>query len=321
MNTESENQEGYAQHQLIIEDAIQRGIQIDDLTGIYGTIAHKLSQNNQSIILVQGIVQEWVDSSAEKICDHKDKTKELFKSLGIPTPESLVFEKPDELFRKIDQSLSYVCKPSVGSNGIGVQMDIGSMNDVKSYYQTYGKLCDKHLIEEFVNGYDLRIQVINSEIIAACLRLPAHVMGNGKSTLKQLISLRRKEIKVQNPSNDLIVDGQTMELLENQNILLQDIIPMNNKIHLKKVANMAQGGHAIDVTNEIDSIYHYWVRSISKELNIGYFALDLITEDHINFKIRNTFALEINSRAEWMHHTFSERKTHDLAGIILDVVF
>lgn len=321
MMSKSNNQEGHAQHQLILEEAIKRGIQINDLTGIYGIITHKLIQNNQSIILVQGIVQEWIDSASEKICDHKDKTKELFKSLRIPTPESVVFEKPGDLFGKLKPGLSYVCKPSVGTNGIGVQMDISSINEVRTYFKTFGYLGKLHLLEDFTKGYDLRIQVIDSKIVAVCKRLPAFVVGDGQSSLEKLINERRFIVQNQNSANDLIVDEQTLNLLHNQGVLLNDIIVKDKKVQLKTVSNMAQGGHSIDVTDEIDPIYHHWVRSIFKELNIGYFALDFITEDHTNFKNENSFALEINSRAEWMHHTFSEKKTHELAKVILDVVF
>lgn len=314
-------QEGHSQHNLILVEAIRRGIQVKDLTSAHKTVTHQLTKGNRSFTLVQGIIQEWVNVNSEKICDHKNQTKRLFKSLEIPTPKSIVFENLDDPLGKLNQSSKYVCKPTVGTNGVGVQLGISSINDVSSYFKTYGHLGKLHLLEEFVDGYDLRIQVINSKIVAVCLRLAANVIGNGHDTLEALISRRQKEIKQQNPANDLQIDVQTNDLLKDQQVLLNDVIPLNKKIQLKTVANMAQGGHAIDVTNEIDPIYHLWVKSISKKLNIGYFALDLITEDHTNFKKGHTFALEINSRAEWMHHTFSEKRTHDLAKVILDALF
>jgi len=321
MISKKENQEGLAQHDLIIEEAIRRGIQVEDLSNQYGKTANRLLSGSKSFTIVQGIIQEWINKSAVQICDEKYRTKNIFKSLKIPTPISYVFKTPNDLTEIFKKGVIYVCKPSVGTNGIGVQMGISSIKDVASYHKTYGYLNDTHLLEEFIAGYDLRIQVINSKIIAACMRFPAFVIGNGQATLEELISKRRQEIKMQNLANDLIIDKQTKSLLEKQKVLFTDIIPTNKKIQLKKIVNMAQGGHAIDVTDEIDAVYHNWVKAIAGKLNLEYFALDLLTQNHKKFTNKNTSALEINIRAEWMHHTFSERRTHDLAKVILDVLF
>lgn len=313
--------EGATQHQLIIAEATRRGIDIEDISSEYGTSATHLSNGNTSAVIVQGIVQEWLNKEAEILCDEKHLTKTLFDSLNIPNPKSCVFSRPKDVRGKIQENQEYVCKPVLGTNGIGVQLGIRSMRDVDAYYSKYGGLYPTHLLEEFVEGYDLRIQVIDSKIVAVCLRLPAFVEGDGSSTLTELIDMRRREIRSQNPANDLIVDHISRKLIELQGFSLNQLVPSEQKIRLKEITNMAQGGHAIDVTDEIDIIYHEWVASIANELKTGYFALDVITTDHKKFVPGNSLALELNIRAEWMHHTFSEKRTHDLARLIIDTLF
>ena len=84
---------------------------------------------------------------------------------------------------------------------------------------------------------------------------------------------------------------------------------------------MGQGGVATDVTDQLHPRYHDWVRRIVEFLNVGYFALDIIGESAAADPLNTAKALEINAKPEWMHHTFSEVRTHDIAEILLDVVF
>ena len=84
---------------------------------------------------------------------------------------------------------------------------------------------------------------------------------------------------------------------------------------------MAQGGHAIDVTDEIAPGFSSWIEAIALELHSSYFALDVMCNDHKSLMEGSAKALEINIRAEWMHHTFSERRTHDLAKKIVSALF
>lgn len=84
---------------------------------------------------------------------------------------------------------------------------------------------------------------------------------------------------------------------------------------------MAQGGHAIDVTDELAPEFSDWIKAIAKALNSSYFALDVMCSDHKILLEGSPKALEINIRAEWMHHTFSEVRTHDLAKTVVNALF
>ena len=84
---------------------------------------------------------------------------------------------------------------------------------------------------------------------------------------------------------------------------------------------MAQGGIAIDVTQEIHPAYHQWVSALADFLGTPYFGLDIMTTDYSLDPYQHAKVLEINARAEWLHHTFSEVRTHDMAGMILGAVF
>ena len=94
---------------------------------------------------------------------------------------------------------------------------------------------------------------MGGKIVAACIREPAYVIGNGKDSLKSLVEKRSAAMQKQNPYNFLEIDNASRFLLAQQKIQLADIPEHNRKIQLKFVSNMAQGGIATDVTDEIQS--------------------------------------------------------------------
>ncbi len=314
--------EGEAQHILLVNEAEMRGLNVSNISEQYGKAAVKIWNEHQEVIIVQGIVQNWLNDSATQICDHKDLTKELFTRLSIPSPSSFNFDHPNDLDSALFEfNNRYVCKPSFGTNGIGVCTEIYTFKDVENYFKKHGLLNSTHLLEPFISGYDLRIQVVNRKPIAACIRKPAYVIGDGKSNLNELIQARVAIVQSQNPANDLKIDDESYQLIKSQELSISSIVAKDQEVQLKKISNMAQGGHAIDVTDQLDPIIGQWIDQISNELKVGYYALDLMTLDHSNFLKGKTTALEINIRAEWLHHTFSDHKTHDLARDIIQVLF
>lgn len=308
--------EGTAQHELIIAEAKRRGIECTEVEMTGHVRSTSLTFGEREELIVQGIPQAWINDKATRYCDYKQLTKDLFASLGIPFPQSFRFTHPADIDPGIlNGKRIFICKPEVGTNGKGVAFDIRTTDDLLNYHRTVppGTVS---LLEEYVQGHDLRIQVIGGRIVAACIRHPAFVRGNGSDTLESLIRVRQEEIFRQNPSNELTIDTHTLQLIVQAGYTLDSIIPDEIDVPLKRIANIGQGGVAEDCTDRISSGLQEWVNALCEGLGTSYFALDIITKDIRDLK--SYVALELNLRAEWMHHTFSEGRTHDLAAVVLD---
>ncbi|KAA3660167.1 MAG: hypothetical protein DWQ10_07300 [Calditrichaeota bacterium] len=258
-------------------------------------------------------------------CNNKQLTKRIFAELDIPHPKSLVFRdlhRDQERIRLFWQAgVTYVCKPLNGTEGEGVGMYIKSMDDLDKYWQQWSRIDDCFLLEEQIEGQDVRMQVVGGRLLAACIREPAFVVGDGDSSIDELISARRKIMQKQNPANRLDVDAITLRLLQKQNLHLQAVPELQHKVQLKYVANMSQGAIATDVTEEIAPVFHEWINRFSQKTGMRLFAFDALAMDHRSGQPGTAFALEINPLPEWMHHTFSEKRQHDVAGAILRNLF
>ena len=123
-----------------------------------------------------------------------------------------------------------------------------------------------------------------------------------------------------NPSNDLVIDEFSHDLLKKQDMTLESIPTAGQKVYLKDVANMSQGAVAVDVTSAQHVNYQKVIDRIVRHFNTGYFAVDFLASDPGLDPLQEAYVLEINARPEWMHHTFSEVRQHDMAKIILDAL-
>lgn len=311
------------QHQKLINAAKKLGASITDVSDMMERETAIVSHMGKSELVMDGVPTSWINVRSQFYCDNKQLTKLAYEALGIAYPKSLIFKNGTEkaLVSFFEKEKKYVCKPLDATNGIGVVLDITSLEMVKNYYETHQDLGTLFLLEEQAEGEDLRIHVIGGRIVAACVRKPAFVLGNGQDSLEKLIEQRQAVMKTQNPKNFLTVDAVTKKLLTAQGLTLASIPAAGQTVQLKHIANMAQGGVAIDVTEEIHPVYHEWVKALSEYLETKYFGLDVMTTDFTKSPNEAAKVLEINARADWMHHTFSERRTHDMADIILKELF
>lgn len=312
------------QHELILKAAEARGISVKDVSAEMNCDAAVLSLGSKSELLVRGTPTSLISVRSQHYCDNKALTKKAFEHLDIPAPKSIVFQNPeDEAVRNfLKPGKKYVCKPPDGTNGVGVEMNNSSIEDVITYWEDHhNEPDDVFLLEDQIEGEDLRVQVVDGKIVAVCTREPAHVLGDGQTNLQDLISQYQVVVRTQNPANDLVVDQTTNRLLQEQNIRLEDIPQAGQKVMLKELANMAQGAVAIDKTDAFHPGFQEWVDKLVAYLGTSYFAIDIIAPDLTAAPTHHAYALEINARPEWMHHTFSRGRTHDMAGLVLGSVF
>ncbi|MGB0525382.1 MAG: ATP-grasp domain-containing protein [Flammeovirgaceae bacterium] len=316
----------HLQEKKLIEAAKKYGIQVTDLNpfGELNTLAFEY----------QGI-EEWFYQGApitqmtyqtRLMCSNKQLTKRLLKKLNLPHPQSIVFQdfnKDTQLINRFwSNGRSYVCKPLNGSEGYDVEMNIDTKEKLKAVWERHKKHYSSFLLEEQIEGSDIRMHIIRGKAAAVCVRKPAYVMGNGVDSLASLIDARRAVINTQNPANHLRLDEASWELLEKQQLTLESVPADGQKVTLKYIANMTHGGIAVDITHELHPSYQQWVTQLSTHLNVSIFGLDLISKDYTKAPTEtDTVVLEINAYPDWLHHTFSEVRQHDIPTMLLKALF
>lgn len=221
------------------------------------------------------------DKICEKIGDSRniDAGFEYAKSLGFP-----VFIKPINL-----------------SQGKLVT----KIHNKTEYYQVAKrifKICTGLIVERFYPGKDYRIVVIDEEIIAVYQRLPLSVIGDGKSTILELIQYKQRVFFEKFGKKVIDLDDlRIKQKLQKQKLNLGSIIPNGKIIYLLDNANLSNGGEAIDFTENIHPDFKKLAFNIAKDMGLRLIGLDIITPD-ITRPMTDYVIIEVNSAPGLDHY-------------------
>ncbi len=309
----------------IIQAAERLGINITPLQSTWQIDAIELSYQGQKEIVTLGRVFSHLNAIADQVAANKVASKTLMKALGIPVPPEVLLDVKhlDEIV--IEQFLFnhplVVVKPLIGTDGIGIAMHLRTRENICNHIEAFAHLGHQWILEAQVKGEDLRLQYLNGEIVAACVRKPCFIVGNGQDSIQSLIDHRNELIQTQNPDNFIAVDHQVKRRLALAEFDLTTVLKKGYELQLKDVSNMAQGGHAIDISHKVHPRYLNYLDALANSLHIRVLSLDVLTDSPELDPAQHATALEFNARPAWLHHTFSEGKQHDIPTLILKDLF
>ncbi|MEZ4326841.1 MAG: hypothetical protein R3B40_16615 [Polyangiales bacterium] len=317
-NEPSTTQHDPHQHELM-RAAARLGVTHCVVAGAPDTVAYTWGEHE--VRVRKGRVFPSLSRAAEALCDHKQRCKDALDAIDVRTPAGLPFWSDDtdvepRMAALLAERAPLVCKPVDGTHGEGVALDLRSAAAVLTHAQRHSPTRREWVAESQHGGHDLRLQAIAGQLFAACMRVPAAVEGDGVQTVAQLLAARDAEVRALNPRNQLTVDDEVRALLAAQGLTLTCVPGAGLHVRLRQVANMAQGARAIDVTDTLHPGWRATVARIAEHVGIAVFAVDArvtSAEDPPHAGV----VLELNARPEWLHHTFSEGRQHDVGAALL----
>ena len=122
------------------------------------------------------------------IACNKDMAKKIMFEYGIPVPEGKLVNSEEELLKQC-MILGYpvVVKPNFGSHGIGVSINLKTPEEVLNAYKIAKEYEDTIMVEKYINGNHYRLLVVGEKMVAASMRIAAHLVGNGELSIQELI--------------------------------------------------------------------------------------------------------------------------------------
>ncbi|TLM78412.1 acylphosphatase [Microbulbifer harenosus] len=182
----------------------------------------------------------------------KHIAKKLMADAGVPVPAGDVFEDyPSALRYFLEFGGEVAVKPSDGSSGAGVSCGIGGEDEFNRAWKLARHHSARVIVEQNLTGQDIRVIVIGGKAEAAYVRTPAHVVGDGIHSIRDLME-RKNRIRRNNPS--LRYDPlRNVDLLERRNISLDTIPSTGERVQLASVANTSAGGETVEVLGLLDA--------------------------------------------------------------------
>lgn len=232
---------------LIVDEARRRGVHVE-ITDAEGGF-FRLSHGGRSVHCRESL-SEMTSGVAMSICDDKAVTRRVVERAGLVVPEQMTADTSDtaiEAFLKKHGRV--VVKPARGEQGRAVAVGLSSLSEVQGAIRAAREVCDRVLIEACFEGEDLRLVVIDFKLVAAAVRRPPHVVGDGTSTVRQLIErLSRRRAAATGGESTIPVDAETERCLSLSNLTLDDVLEEGQDIVVRKAANLHTGGSIHDVT-------------------------------------------------------------------------
>ena len=217
---------------------------------------------------------------AEGISRDKDLTKSLLSSCGVPVPEGReVSSASDAWDAAEDVGLPVVIKPVDGNHGRGVFIDLKTREEVEKAYSVAVDEGSGVLVERSIPGTEHRLLVIGGKLVAANRGDMIKVMGDGKSTVRELINLQincdpRRGPTENHPLSIIRIDTAARIELERQG-LDGDSVPVEGReVMIQRNAN-----HEFDCTDEVHPETAHLVSLAARIVGLDIAGVDLVAED------------------------------------------
>ena len=183
------------------------------------------------------------------------------------------------------------------------------------------------IVERFITGQDHRVLVINYKFVAAAIRKPASVVGDGKSTIQQLIDRTNEDPRRgyghERTLTQIKVDDFTLDMLTKANLTLESVIPSGQELHLKPTANLSTGGTATDVTDMVHPDNIFMCERIARIIGLDICGIDIMAEN-LTEPVSQTGGaiLEVNAAPGFrMHIDPAEGIPRNVAEPVIDMLY
>ena len=310
----------------IVEEAVSRGIPWIRLNK-YSLCQLGYGANQKRI---QATVTSETSSIGVEIACDKEDTKYLLEQAEVEVPKGEIIRRESSLedaCRYVGYPL--VIKPVDGNHGRGITVDIQNYEDALEAFRNAKESSRSGVIivEKFVTGEDYRLLVINNVLVAAAKRTPAHVIGDGKSTVQELIdkvnSDPRRGYGHENVLTQITVNDLTKTIIKDAGYNLESVIANDEMLMLKDTANLSTGGTAEDVLDIVHPANVSMAERISKIIDLDICGIDIMTTD-ISKPLSETggAVLEVNAGPGFrMHLSPTSGLPRNVAAPVIDKLF
>jgi GNAT-family acetyltransferase (TIGR03103 family) len=235
--------------QIIVDEARRRGIAVDIEDADSGLF--NLSLGGRSVACRESL-SELTSAVALSRCDDKRLTRRILKRVGLEVPDQITVTDDERMRAFLEEHGRVVVKPARGEMGHGVAVDLRSVEEAFAAVDAARALCTDVIMEAFTEGQDLRIIVIDESVVAAAVRRPPSVRGDGNHTIIELIDKqsRRRQAATDGESR-IPLDEETERCVKTNGRQMLDVPEEGETLMVRKTANLHAGGTIHDVTSDL----------------------------------------------------------------------
>jgi GNAT-family acetyltransferase (TIGR03103 family) len=213
-------------------------------------------------------------------CQDKVLTSRRLSSIGLRVPRQQVAGDPEANAAFLRECGSVVVKPALGEQGKGISVDVRTEDHLVEAIERAAQEGGHVIIEEFCSGQDLRVVVIGYKVVAAAIRRPAEIVGDGSSSILQLIERQSaRRAAATGGESKIPIDSETERCLAGQGLSYDSILESGRAVKVRKTANLHTGGTIHDVTAELHPTLRDVAENAARALRIPVVGLDFLVPE------------------------------------------
>jgi cyanophycin synthetase len=277
---------------------------------------------------IQAAETSFTSNVGVEIASDKELTKQLLGRVGVPVPAGAIVHSVEEAWEAAESvGLPVVVKPKDGNQGKAVSVNLMTREQVETATRLALEYDRRVIVESYYPGNDYRLLVVNGKLVAAALRRPAQVVGNGRDNIRRLVELVNKDPRRgvgHGAAMTRIRCDEAAELtLTKQGLTWESVPAAGQVVLLRDNSNLSTGGTATDVTDEV----HPDNCAIA-ELAARTIGLDIAGVDVVTRNIRHSMLdhgggiVEVNAAPGLRMHLYpSEGQGRPVGEAVINMLF
>jgi cyanophycin synthetase len=265
---------------------------------------------------------------AVDIATDKELTKQILKEHGVPVPEGgVATSEAEAVGLAVRLGVPVAVKPCDGNQGKGVTLDVQRERDVRRAFRCAAGFGDRVIVEQYIVGRHYRVLVVGDQVVAVSERVPAHVVGDGTSSVASLVQQANADPRRgeghQKPLTRLVLDATALRVLGLQQLGPHHTPSKGQAVYLRQNANLSTGGVAYDATDEICPANARLAVRAAQIIGLDVAGVDVVAADIAqDLLVTGGAVIEVNAAPGIrMHHYPMRGRARDVAGAIVDHLF
>ena len=259
---------------IIADEARRRGIDVEVRDAEWGEL--RLTRGSRRITTRESL-SELTTAVAMSRCDDKRITRRVLQGAGLAVARGRTATTPEQDAAFLAEVGDLVVKPARGEQGRGITVGVRDPGSLATAVEQARRHCPDVLLEERFDGEDLRVIVIGHEVVAAALRIPATVLGDGTSTVRELVEAHsRRRAAATGGESQIPLDEGTWATVQDAGHSPDDVLPAGVELRVRRTANLHTGGTITDVTADLHPALAEACVRASRALDIPVTGLDLL---------------------------------------------